>query len=726
MRAVAVAVEQYSVLPYPGLEEIYPPETGIPLPDAGWVFGQNTQLRLLDPSRTGQIIPTPVQTIFSENKEILKGTVKIHHLDGLEAEAGYLAHMLESVLNVTPVTVLSEEAGENVIHLTVSDQEEGSHPEGYVLSVAQGNGVVIAGGGKAGVFYGIQSLLALIPVDAWRVHRDELEMECVKINDSPSFEYRGIMLDIARNYHHPEAIMRLIDVMGFYKMNKLHLSLTNDEAWRIEIPSLPELTEIGGYRGHTLDSFDRLIPAYGSGPDSDPENGMGSGYLKREQFIRILKYADARHIEVIPEINFPGHARAAIYAMETRYKRLMKEGKQEKAEKYRLSDPGDNSIYNSAQNFNDNIACVCKEAPFLFYETVVDDLVGMYEAAGLKLKILHTGGDEVPAGSWTASPLCSAFLESNPGFGTAADLQVYFGMRLLEILSQRGLVMAGWEEIALMKDERGSWIPNPDFAGKGMLPYVWNSLGSYLDLGNRLANAGFPVILCNVDNFYLDLAYTHHPAEPGHYWGGFVNTRRAFEFAPFSVFHTTLTDRFRRLLDPEENFEGMEALNPGSRGNIVGLQGQLWSETLKGSEMLEYYYMPKMLGLAERAWAGQAAWGEIENRESRVEAMDVSWNEFANVIGQREMPRLDYIFGGYNYRIPPPGGEIREGILHANIDFPGLTIRYTTDGSEPGVDSPIYGGPFEVTEKVALRSFDTRGRGSRVSIIDPGKGHSQP
>jgi hexosaminidase len=90
------------------------------------------------------------------------------------------------------------------------------------------------------------------------------------------------------------------------------------------------------------------------------------------------------------------------------------------------------------------------------------------------------------------------------------------------------------------------------------------------------------------------------------------------------------------------------------------------------------------------------------------------------------MPRLDHIFGGYNYRLPPPGGEIREGMLHANIDFPGLTIRYSTDGSDPRMDSPLYTGPFKASGTVSLRSFDTRGRGSRVSVIDPGKGHSQP
>ena len=134
--------------------------------------------------------------------------------------------------------------------------------------------------------------------------------------------------------------------------------------------------------------------------------------------------------------------------------------------------------------------------------------------------------------------------------------------------------------------------------------------------------------------------------------------------------------------------------------------------------MLEYYYLPKTMGLAERAWSGQDNWAEIPDLEERLQAIILAWNEFANVIGQREMPRLDYMFGGFNYRLPPPGAKIADGKLFANIDFPGLTIRYTTDGSEPQVQSQVYRGPTKVSGKISLRSFDTRGRGSRVSVVE--------
>jgi hexosaminidase len=161
----------------------------------------------------------------------------------------------------------------------------------------------------------------------------------------------------------------------------------------------------------------------------------------------------------------------------------------------------------------------------------------------------------------------------------------------------------------------------------------------------------------------------------------------------------------------------MERLRPEAYENILGIQGELWSETIKGGEMLEYYYLPKMLGLAERAWSGQPSWASIGDLQERIIAMHEAWNEFACVLGQRELPRLDRLFGGYMYRLPPPGAVIRDGKLYANSAFPGLTIRYTADGSRPDGTSMIYTGPVEATGKMILRTFDTRGRGSRASTV---------
>lgn len=714
----AEAFEDYNIKPFPSLAQVFPPKMGIPLPDAAWIYDRNIQQILLPKDQVGRLIPSPAeQADYGQALSLGEGLI-IYFEQGLNREADFLAQSMGPLMGFTPDIQTGTGQGAHAISLSVSDQKGYLDREAYILDAHPERGVQIEGGSAAGVFYGIQSLLSMLPVKVWAEPQSSITMEAVRLEDKPAFSYRGLHLDIARNFIEPEAIKKLIRVMGFYKLNKLHLHITDDEGWRLEIPSLPELTEIGSYRGHTEDDRDHIIPAYGSGPSPEPGAGHGSGYISRKTFIEILKMADKHHVEVIPEINFPGHARAAIYAMEARYDRLMKEGKQAEAEKFRLIDPEDKSHYNSAQNFNDNVVCVCLEAPYLFYETVVEDIMAMYEEAGLNMHVMHAGGDEVPEGAWMASPVCEAFMKENPDISGTVNLQAYCEARLYEILKKKELVMAGWEEIAMRKNNEGVWVPNPDFLDKKILPYVWNNLETNLDLGNRLANTGFPVILCNATNLYFDFGYTHHPAEPGHYWGGLVNTRRVFEFVPYDIFKSSLTNRYWQPVDREKAFKGQEKLRPEAFDNIVGIQGQLWSEFIKGGEMLEYFYMPKLIALAERAWSGQGEWGYMEKEGKRNKAFNRAWNEFANVIGQREMPRLDYLFGGFNYRLPPPGAKVREDKLFAKIAFPGLTIRYTTDGSEPGVDSPVYSKPVKVEGKVKVRSFDTRGRGSRITEVE--------
>jgi hexosaminidase len=713
----AVAVDNYTIRDFPELDRIFLPESGIPLPDAAWVFGENKPLSLMAGGEVSGIIPAPVSLKTGEGKLVLGEGLMIHRGEGLENEADYLAGMLASLMGNKPAVMGSAQGGPNIILLRQEKVDvDGKTLNSYTLEAGPETGVVITGSDPAGVFYGIQSLLALVPVRYFAEPSGEIELGSFTISDAPDFSYRGMHLDLARNYNRPETVKKMIRIMAFYKLNKLHLHLTDDEGWRLEIEELPELTRVGGYRGHTLDNMDHLIPAYGSGPEPDPEVSWGSGFLSREEFIDLLTFADRHHVEVIPEINMPGHSRAAIYAMESRYKRLVAEGKEEEAEQYRLIDPDDSSRYNSAQNYNDNVVCVCREAPYLFFKTVLDDVIEMYREAGLELRVIHTGGDEVPRGVWEGSPVCREFLENNPGIGSAGNLQAYFSNRLVRIIRERGLVVAGWEEIAMKMLEEGGWIPNPEMIDKQVLPYVWNSIRGNMDLGYKLANAGYPVILCNVNNLYFDMAYNHHPAEPGLYWGGFVDTRKVFEFIPYDIYKSTMEDTWGNPYD-EEDFKGLERLRPEAMGNILGLQGELWSETVKGEDMLEYLYLPKMLGLAERAWSGQAEWGNMEDTGQRMEAMYRDMNRFFNLAAQQEMPRLDHIFGGFNYRLPPPGAVLKDGLLYANTNFPGITIRYTTDGLEPDSGSPLYTEPVAVSGEVMLRSFDSRGRGSRISVI---------
>jgi hexosaminidase len=446
---------------------------------------------------------------------------------------------------------------------------------------------------------------------------------------------------------------------------------------------------------------------------ADAEASTGTGYYTTEDFIEILRYAYERHIQIIPEINGPGHSRAAIKSMENRYYRLMSEGKTDAALEYRLTDPNDSSVYSSAQAYKDNVLCVALESVYRFYETVTNDLRAIYDKANVPFTFIHTGGDEVPRGVWVKSPECIKLLKEHPEIGDPQNLQGYFLGRLVEVLSKLNLTIGGWEEVAMLISQEG-WKPNPAFIDKKVIPFVWNSLGSNLDLGYRLANAGYPIILCNVSNFYFDLAYNADPKEPGLHWGGFVDTRKVFDFIPYDEFKSSLWDDHGQSVAPETAYRDMERLKPEAREKILGIQAELWSETLKNPDMLEYYILPKLLGLAERAWSQAPLYETIENSAVRASAVDAAWNTFANKVGVYEFPRLDYIFGGFNYRISPPGAIIKDGRLYANMDFPGFVIRYTTDGTEPDKNSEVYNKPVQVSGMVKLKAFNGKGRAGRT------------
>jgi hexosaminidase len=362
----------------------------------------------------------------------------------------------------------------------------------------------------------------------------------VLINDAPRFGFRGFLLDVSRNFQKKEAVLKLIDLLSFYKINALNFRMTEDEGWRLEIKGLPELTEVGAKRGHTLDDANFLPPSFGSGPFTDAENNHGTGFYTRADFIEILKYANQRHVQIVPEICFPSHARAAIKAMEKRYRFYMEKGDQKAAEEFRLIDPDDKSVYLSAQCYKDNIVNIANESCYHFYETVVADIVEMYSEAGLKLTLFHTGGDEVANGAWTKSPEIDELFKTNPELKSTRDLHAYFIRKMMERLEKYNLTFAGWEEAVLKRDENGVATINPEFADKKLIPYVWDNTGKNADLGYRIANAGYPVVLCNVTNLYFDLAYNTDPKEPGLYWGGFQDAIDPFVLIPFDVFKSAI------------------------------------------------------------------------------------------------------------------------------------------------------------------------------------------
>jgi hexosaminidase len=657
------------------------------------------------------VFPTPLSVQKQEGELRLASLPSVRATPELRAEADFAVAYLRPYFS--PAAAV---AGTPALRLETGAVEGQASPEAYELLVDAAAGIRIRGNSPAGVFYGLQSLRGLLPVTP--TPTKGITLPALRIVDAPRFGYRGFMLDVARNFQPKAAVLRTLDLMARFKLNALHFHLTDDEGWRLEIPSLPELTAVGARRGHTLDSSRWLPPAYGSGPDVD--RPFGSGFLSRADYSEILRYAAARHIEVIPELEMPGHARAAIKSMEARFRALSAAGDAEGAKRYLLSDPEDRSEYTSAQLYHDNVMNPALPSTYAFVERVMADLVALHREAGVPLRNLHMGGDEVPPGVWQRSPAAQAYLKEH-GLGNVDDLWFVFYGRVEEILKGHGIPLSGWEEIAVRStrlDGRPKLIPNPTFADRGWKAYVWNNVPGWgnEDLAYRLANGGYKVVLCPVSNLYVDLAWNPNPEEPGLDWGGYVDLRKPFAFVPLDYYRNVRLDRWGRPLDPAV-FAGKDRLTDYGRSNVLGIQANLWSETLSADGRLEYRLLPKLFGLVERAWAPEPAWAQEKDEAKSAALFRDAWSEFVNVLGKRELPRLVREMPSLNYRLPTPGLKAVDGQVRCSLEIPGFTLRYTTDGSEPTARSREVRGPIPVAPVVRVAAFDATGRKGHTATL---------
>jgi hexosaminidase len=675
------------------------PDDILPVTTASVLYEKYSKNEEVDRRELLSILPRPKQ-YKKTGRQIELGGLRISAPAELQDEKAFLEKNLP---------VIKQSANAIEVELSVGEIRGAEKEGGYMLQIKD-NKIKITGNNKDGVFNGIQTLRQLILLSP---AGQEGKLDEVEIVDFPGFDYRGIHLDVARNFQQKETVLKFLDLMSFYKLNKFHFHLSDDEGWRLEIKKLPELTAFGSKRYY--DPIGKaLTPSFGSGPSS--ENPSGSGHYTREDFIEILRYAKERHIEVIPKIDMPGHARAAVKAMDQRYDELLNNGKVDEAKQFLLRDLQDKSEYRSVQLWNDNVICVCQESSYNFVEVVVDELIQMYKEAGAPFTTFHIGADEVPHGAWEKSPACSQLMKNEQM--TVEGLPEYFFKRVSTILSQRDLKMGGWEEIALRKtrtETSTSFEANPKFANSNFRPYVWNSVWGWdqEDVGYKLANAGYQVVLGNVTNLYFDLAYEKHPDEPGYYWGGFVDTKTVFSFVPYDLFINASKDKLGRDLNMSKMKEKVR-LAEEAKKNILGIQGQLWAENLKGSTALEYMAFPKLQALAERAWSPSPLWSGKSFNEKEYLA---DWNIFSSILGYYHFQYLDQ--ANINYRISPPGALLKDWKLYVNNEYPGFTIRYTTDGSEPDLNSEVYSEPVTVEAKgIKVKAFNSTNRSSRTVLVN--------
>lgn len=680
------------------------------------LYNKNEKLKPASESEIISVFPTPVSYQRGEGSFLLDKEVHIVANRLFKKEAYLLRNELSKLLGYDTPLLKEAEKSSRTIRFS---QDQDVQDEGYKLDVTP-TMVTIRAGTMSGAFYAIQSLKTLI---APRHHASDnpqgIEIPAVSVVDEPRFGRRAVMLDVARNFQPKEQIMKILDIMALYKLNTLHFHLNDDEGWRLEIPSFPELTEVSGKRGHLFEGKTRrLPPSYGSGPFIDQTSG--SGFYSREDFMEILQYANDRHIQVIPEIETPGHARSAIRAMEARYHRLMDVENREEAERYLLQHPDDPSEYRSVQKWNDNVMDVSMPSVYSFLDMVTDDVIAIYRDAGAPLATIHFGGDEVPNGAWEKSPAFETLKKSNPDIKQTNDLWDYYFDRVYQMMERKGLYITGWEEVGLHKvmaeNGRTRWVPNENFQGRNIHVNVWNNLLGNEDLAYRLANSGYKVILSFVNNFYFDMAYYKKFEEPGFYWGGFIDLEKPFSFIPFDYLRNQKENYLGRPLR-QAVLDNAEQLTELGQSNIVGIQGLLWAETVKTPEQMEYMIFPRVLALAEKAWAKSPEWAEHADEEKARELYQKDLSAFYAKVGHRELKRLDHYAGGIHYRIPSPGVKLLGNEVYVNCELPGFTIRYTTDGTMPRMDSPVYTEPLLRQSNMVFRAFNDKGRGGQTSRL---------
>lgn len=469
------------------------------------------------------------------------------------------------------------------------------------------------------------------------------------IEDWADYAYRGFMLDVARNFLGKDDVKQVLDIMHRYGLNVLHFHLGEDEAWRMEIPSIPELTMIGGHRGYTLSDDESFLKGIYSGDGNPDSPTVANGFYTVDDYIDILQYANSKGIDVIPEFDTPGHSRAAIRAMEWRYKHSGDST-------LRLIHDGDTSVYTTAQEFHDNIMNPAIDGPYKFWSVLFDDVIDIYRKAGVPLRAIHIGGDEVARNAWNGSDKAQNLMKQM-GMTDQRELHAYFVQRIAKIAEEKGVKIAGWEEIAMNHPESYDVEVRPVVEAVNSWTYAGKQ-------GPEMLDKGYNIILSNVDYLYFDQHHSSHPEEPGLSWGGIID-----EFVPL---HATV----ETLIDADSIVQS----------KVYGISAQLFGETIRDFGMVQRYILPRILGLSERA----------HNTHATIDD-----NEYFGMITE-EMPR--WANEGLQFFVRQPGIIVEDGLVKMNNAYGFGEIRYTIDGTEPTHESDLYTEPFSVGDIKEIRA----------------------
>ena len=433
--------------------------------------------------------------------------------------------------------------------------------ESYRLSVTT-EGITLNASDHAGLFYGLQTLSQLMPPDAvTTADVSSFGLPVLEIDDAPRFTYRGVHLDVARHFFPPEFIKHYIDLLALYKINRFHWHLTEDQGWRIEIDQYPKLTEVAAFReqthmGHGLDEFQGDGVRYG-------------GFYTKEEIREIVAYAHARNIMIIPEIEMPGHATAALAA----YPKLgCTEGPFEVAMTWGIFE---------------DIYCPYEET-FEFLENVLLEVIELFPG-----DYIHIGGDEAPKARWEESEYVQDLMVRE-GFNDVEQVQGYFIRRIDKFLNEHGKRLIGWDEII-----EGGLPPNATVMS-------WRGTIGGIEASRR----GHDVVMTPYSHLYLDYYQSADQENEPFAIGGFLPLDTVYSYEPV----------------PSQ-------LRERDKNRIIGAQANVWTEYMKTGEHVEYMLLPRMLALAEVVWSPaetkdfRSFLKRIEWHLDRFDALGVNYRE---------------------------------------------------------------------------------------------------
>jgi hexosaminidase len=511
-----------------------------------------------------QIIPQPV------SMKTLSGTFPINQqtvLIAKDAEDKKTAMLFNDYLHEFYGFKLQVDkpASKNYISFTtLKFIKAPEHEEGYSLNASKDE-IEISGNSYAGTFYGMQTLIQLLPVENSKVKmkNEKLDVPLVSIEDYPHLAYRGMHLDVGRHFFPVDFVKKYIDFLALHKMNYFHWHLTDDQGWRIEIKKYPNLTKIGAWRNGTI---------IGHFPGTGNDNIPYGGFYTQQQVSEVVKYAADRHITVLPEIEMPGHGSAAIAA----YPWLSCFPNEEtviakhpsKASTIRQAQ-GQKKLVQETWGVFDDVFCAGNDSTFMFLQNVMDEVLPLFPS-----KLVHVGGDECPKTNWKRCPKCQARIKAL-GLKDEHELQSYFIQRMEKYLNSKGKTLIGWDEILEGGLAPNAWVMS------------WRGEKGGIDAANENHN----VIMTPGEYVYFDHAQSEN--EDSLTIGGYTSLEKVYSYEPVP----------KQLDSSKAKF-------------VEGAQANVWTEYIAYPTKVEYMVFPRISALSEVLWSPKEkkSWSDFKRR----------------------------------------------------------------------------------------------------------------